>query len=67
MAITMAPLNGFASTAADIECRVTMESWNLNELEVLPRQPEVLDSESEGRAIVINLPKGEQAPGASGA
>ena len=37
-----------------------MESWNLNELEVLPRQPEVLDSESEGRAIVINLPKGEQ-------
>jgi quercetin dioxygenase-like cupin family protein len=45
---------------ADIECRVTMESWNLNELEVLPRQPEVLDSESEGRAILINLPKGEQ-------
>jgi quercetin dioxygenase-like cupin family protein len=37
-----------------------MESWNLNDLEVQPRQPEVLDSESEGRAIVINLPKGEQ-------
>jgi quercetin dioxygenase-like cupin family protein len=37
-----------------------MESWNLNELEVLPHQPEVLDSESEGRAILINLPKGEQ-------
>jgi quercetin dioxygenase-like cupin family protein len=37
-----------------------MESWNLNELEVLPRSPQVLDSESEGRAIVINLPKGEQ-------
>jgi quercetin dioxygenase-like cupin family protein len=37
-----------------------MESWNLNELEVAPHQPEVLDSESEGRAIVINLPKGEQ-------
>ena len=37
-----------------------MESWNLNELEVEPRQPQVLDSESEGRAIVINLPQGEQ-------
>jgi quercetin dioxygenase-like cupin family protein len=37
-----------------------MESWNLNELEVEPRAPQVLDSESEGRAIVINLPKGEQ-------
>ena len=37
-----------------------MESWNLNELEVEPHLPQVLDSESEGRAIVINLPKGEQ-------
>jgi quercetin dioxygenase-like cupin family protein len=37
-----------------------MDSWNLNELDVEPRQPQVLDSESEGRAIVINLPKGEQ-------
>ena len=37
-----------------------MESWNLNELEVEPRLPQVLDSESEGRAIVINLPQGEQ-------
>ena len=37
-----------------------MESWNLNDLPVEPRQPQVLDSESEGRAIVINLPKGEQ-------
>jgi quercetin dioxygenase-like cupin family protein len=37
-----------------------MDSWNLNELTVDPRQPQVLDSESEGRAIVINLPKGEQ-------
>jgi quercetin dioxygenase-like cupin family protein len=37
-----------------------MESWNLNELPVEPHQPQVLDSESEGRAIVINLPKGEQ-------
>ena len=37
-----------------------MDSWNLSELEVLPHQPQVLDSESEGRAIVINLPAGEQ-------
>ena len=37
-----------------------MDSWNLNDLEVDPRAPQVLDSESEGRAIVINLPKGEQ-------
>jgi quercetin dioxygenase-like cupin family protein len=37
-----------------------MENWNLNELPVEPRQPQVLDSDSEGRAIVINLPKGEQ-------
>jgi quercetin dioxygenase-like cupin family protein len=37
-----------------------MESWNLKELEVLPHAPVVLDSESEGRAILINLPKGEQ-------
>jgi quercetin dioxygenase-like cupin family protein len=37
-----------------------MESWNLNELSVEPHQPQVLDSESEGRAIVIQLPKGEQ-------
>jgi quercetin dioxygenase-like cupin family protein len=37
-----------------------MDSWNLNEFEVLPRQPEVLDSESEGRAILINLPKGDR-------
>jgi quercetin dioxygenase-like cupin family protein len=37
-----------------------MENWNLNELDVQPHAPKVLDSESEGRAIVINLPKGEQ-------
>jgi quercetin dioxygenase-like cupin family protein len=37
-----------------------MDSWNLNELQVDPHAPQVLDSESEGRAIVINLPKGEQ-------
>jgi quercetin dioxygenase-like cupin family protein len=37
-----------------------MDSWNLNELDVEPHQPQVLDSEAEGRAIVINLPAGEQ-------
>ena len=30
------------------------------ELDVQPRQPEVLDSEDEGRAIVIQLPAGER-------
>jgi quercetin dioxygenase-like cupin family protein len=37
-----------------------MDSWNLNDLDVQPHAPQVLDSETEGRAIVINLPKGEQ-------
>ena len=37
-----------------------MESWNLKEIAVEPHQPQVLDSEAEGRAIVIQLPKGEQ-------
>jgi quercetin dioxygenase-like cupin family protein len=37
-----------------------VESWNLNDIEVQPHQPQVLDSESEGRAIVIQLPAGEQ-------
>ena len=37
-----------------------MQSWKLNEIEVEARQPEVLASQDEGRAIVINLPAGEQ-------
>ncbi len=37
-----------------------METWNLNDLSVEPHQPQVLDSEDEGRAIVINLPAGER-------
>lgn len=37
-----------------------MESWDLNSLDIEPHQPQVLDSEDEGRAIVINLPTGEQ-------
>jgi redox-sensitive bicupin YhaK (pirin superfamily) len=37
-----------------------MQSWDISTLDVQPHQPEVLDSESEGRAIVINLPAGER-------
>jgi quercetin dioxygenase-like cupin family protein len=37
-----------------------VDSWNLNEIDVVPHHPQVLDSEQEGRAIVINLPSGEQ-------
>ena len=37
-----------------------MESWDLSTIEVEPRQPVILDSEDEGRAIVINLPAGEK-------
>jgi quercetin dioxygenase-like cupin family protein len=37
-----------------------VETWDLNDIDVQPHQPRVLDSESEGRAIVIQLPSGEQ-------
>jgi redox-sensitive bicupin YhaK (pirin superfamily) len=37
-----------------------MRTWKITELDVEPRQPEVLDSEAEGRAIVIELPAGER-------
>jgi redox-sensitive bicupin YhaK (pirin superfamily) len=37
-----------------------MRIWRISELNVEPHQPEVLDSEAEGRAIVIELPAGEQ-------
>jgi quercetin dioxygenase-like cupin family protein len=37
-----------------------VESWDINSLEVEPRKPTVLDSEKEGRAIVIQLPAGEK-------
>jgi len=36
-----------------------MQSWDLTELSVEPRQPEVLTSADEGRAIAIQLPAGE--------
>jgi quercetin dioxygenase-like cupin family protein len=37
-----------------------METWKLNDLDVKPSSPQVLDSESEGRAIVIQLNSGER-------
>ena len=37
-----------------------MQSWDISTLDVQPHQPEVLESENEGRAIVINLPAGER-------
>jgi quercetin dioxygenase-like cupin family protein len=36
-----------------------METWDLNELDVQPSQPQILDSEREGRTIVIQLSAGE--------
>jgi hypothetical protein len=37
-----------------------MRSWDLSELDVEYRQPEVLASADEGRAIAIQLPAGER-------
>jgi quercetin dioxygenase-like cupin family protein len=37
-----------------------MRSWDLSTLDVQPHAPEVLDSATEGRAIVIHLPAGER-------
>jgi quercetin dioxygenase-like cupin family protein len=37
-----------------------MRSWDLSTMAVEPRQPVVLDSEDEGRAILINLSAGQQ-------
>jgi redox-sensitive bicupin YhaK (pirin superfamily) len=36
-----------------------MQHWDLRSLSVAPHQPEVLQSEGEGRSIVIQLPAGE--------
>lgn len=36
-----------------------MQTWHIGDMDVQPHQPEVIDSEDEGRAIVINLPAGE--------
>jgi redox-sensitive bicupin YhaK (pirin superfamily) len=37
-----------------------MRTWKIDELDVEARQPTVLDSEAEGRAIVLQLPAGER-------
>ncbi len=37
-----------------------MRSWDISMLDVQAHSPAVLDSESEGRAIVIQLPAGER-------
>src|SRR5215210_6077104 len=37
-----------------------MQQWDLRELEIAPHQPQVLQSEGEGRTILLSLPGGEQ-------
>ncbi len=37
-----------------------MQSWDINQVEVEPFKPVILNTESEGRAILIQLPAGEQ-------
>jgi quercetin dioxygenase-like cupin family protein len=37
-----------------------MQSWDISTLDVQPHSPAVIDSEQEGRAIVIHLPAGER-------
>jgi quercetin dioxygenase-like cupin family protein len=37
-----------------------MRSWDITKLDVEAHQPTVLDSEAEGRAIVIQLPAGDR-------
>ena len=37
-----------------------MKAWNVADMEVAPRHPLVLDSEEEGRLIVIQLSAGEE-------
>jgi quercetin dioxygenase-like cupin family protein len=36
-----------------------VQTWDLTSLDVQPHHPEVIDSDDEGRAIVIQLPAGE--------
>ena len=38
-----------------------MKAWNVAEIESSRHHPTVLDSENEGRAIVIDLPAGERS------
>ena len=37
-----------------------MQTWDLTSLDVQPHQPEVISTEDEGRAIVIQIPAGEK-------
>jgi quercetin dioxygenase-like cupin family protein len=37
-----------------------LETWDLKTVEVEPHHPKVLQSDMEGRTIVINLPAGEE-------
>src|SRR3954471_5887963 len=37
-----------------------MQTWDISTLDIPPHNPSVLDSEQEGRAIVIELPEGER-------
>jgi quercetin dioxygenase-like cupin family protein len=37
-----------------------MRNWDISKLDVQPHNPTVLDSEQEGRVIVIHLPSGER-------
>jgi len=36
-----------------------MQTWDLTTLDVAPHKPEVIETEKEGRAIVVELPAGE--------
>jgi quercetin dioxygenase-like cupin family protein len=37
-----------------------LETWDINSIDVEPRQPEVLRTDPEARLIVINLPAGAE-------
>lgn len=37
-----------------------MQTWDISALDVRPHHPEVLTSDDEGRAIVLDLPAGER-------
>jgi quercetin dioxygenase-like cupin family protein len=37
-----------------------METWDLAQIDIQPHHPQVLDSDSEGRVIALQLPAGER-------
>jgi quercetin dioxygenase-like cupin family protein len=37
-----------------------VETWDVRKLDIEPHQPKILQSDDEGRTIVINLPAGEE-------